>query len=160
MRLVTGIAAVATVVAGFAGSLTAAQALSIPNPLDANAPLELPLLEPVAGSTELSITYRADEMAAPVVMTLTCEPTGGDHPRAAAACDSLATASAGGDPFAAPAGDMACTQIYGGPQTAAVVGTRNGSAVNAQFSRVNGCEIARWDALEPVLSPTPPAPGG
>jgi hypothetical protein len=26
-----------------------------------------------------------------------------------------------------------------------------GGGVDASFSRANGCEIARWDALKPVL---------
>jgi len=44
-----------------------------------------------------------------------------------------------------------CTQIYGGPQTATVRGSWGGQAVDASFSRENGCEIARWDAATAVL---------
>ena len=42
---------------------------------------------------------------------------------------------------------MACTEIYGGDQVALV----EGSGFRAILNRTNGCEIARWDALAPVL---------
>jgi hypothetical protein len=54
--------------------------------------------------------------------------------------------------FESVPGDIACTQQYGGPETATVKGTFRGEAVDAEFSRVNGCEIARWDKLSPVLA--------
>ena len=47
--------------------------------------------------------------------------------------------------------NQACTQQYGGPETATVNGTLNGEEIDAKFSRVNGCEIARWDAAKEVL---------
>lgn len=45
----------------------------------------------------------------------------------------------------------ACTEIFGGPQTARVTGTLRGEAVDARFSRQNGCEIARWDRAASLL---------
>jgi hypothetical protein len=75
---------------------------------------------------------------------LTCDPDGGSHPDPAQACDALLGNE---DTLAPVSGDVACTEIYGGPQEATVVGRD----VNASFSRTNGCEIARWDALRPVL---------
>ena len=48
-------------------------------------------------------------------------------------------------------GNVACTQQYGGPETATVKGTLRGEAVSAEFSRVNGCEIARWQDAAPLL---------
>ena len=158
MRYVNVLAAAAAVIVGFTGSLTAAHALSLPDPAplpQSVAGLPLDGLLPGAGDTELTVTFRADTKSAPVVMRLTCEPTGGDHPRAVEACDRLAALETEGvDPFAAPAPDEMCTFIYGGPQTATVAGTWNGATVDASFSRTNGCEISRWDAIEPVLSPT------
>jgi hypothetical protein len=51
-----------------------------------------------------------------------------------------------------PASDAtACTQLYGGPQTATIEGTLRGEPVDLSFSRVNGCEIARWDAARALL---------
>lgn len=161
MRYVNVVAAAATVMIGFAGSLTAANALSIPNPLDP-APMPVPMpglpLGLFSGDTSLQVTFKADAKSAPVVMTLTCDPTGGNHPRAEQACASLAAASQRGvDPFAAPPKDQICTFIYGGPQTADVQGTWKGAPVAASFSRTDGCQISRWDSIEPVLSPQPPA---
>ncbi|MGQ0629972.1 MAG: SSI family serine proteinase inhibitor [Sporichthyaceae bacterium] len=160
MRFANAALAAAAVVAGFTGSLTAAHALSVPDPLDV---LALPGVSEQprstdTGGTSLTVRYNAGDGARPVVMSLTCDPTGGDHPRAPQACDSLAAAAtAGEDPFAAPPRDQVCTDNFGGPQRASVVGTWNGDAVDAKFSRTNGCAIARWDAIEPVLSPVPPA---
>ncbi|WP_374999793.1 SSI family serine proteinase inhibitor [Aeromicrobium sp. CTD01-1L150] len=96
-------------------------------------------------ATTLTIEVVADEDAEPTTMTLTCDPVGGDHPRARAACDALATA--GPDVFEPVPVDQACTMIYGGPQQATIVGTLDGEDVDASFSRENGCEMARWDAL-------------
>ena len=37
--------------------------------------------------------------------------------------------------------------IFGGPDKATVKGTLDGAAVDATFTRSNGCEIARWDRM-------------
>ncbi|MGJ9414190.1 SSI family serine proteinase inhibitor [Aeromicrobium sp. CF4.19] len=96
-------------------------------------------------STSLTIEVVADEGAEPTEMTLECDPTGGNHPNAEAACDSLA--EAGPDVFEPVPTDQACTMIQGGPQTATITGTLDGESVDASFDREGGCEIARWDAL-------------
>ncbi|WP_030292449.1 SSI family serine proteinase inhibitor [Streptomyces katrae] len=86
---------------------------------------------------------------------LECNPVGGNHPEAERACvrlDSLA--KQGKDPFAPQAQRQICTMQDGGPATARVTGTWQGQKVDATFRRTNGCEIARWSDLEPVL------PGG
>ena len=48
-------------------------------------------------------------------------------------------------------GNVACSQLYGGPQTATIVGTLRGRHVDAGFSRVNGCETARWGHVKALL---------
>jgi len=48
-------------------------------------------------------------------------------------------------------GNVACTQQYGGPQIATVEGTLRGKPVDAKLSRVNGCEIARWQDARAFL---------
>jgi hypothetical protein len=78
-----------------------------------------------------------------VEATLTCDPEGGSHPDPAGACAALAQNEDALEPVA---GYVACTEIYGGDQVARITGS-----VKASFSRANGCEIARWDALEAVL---------
>jgi hypothetical protein len=101
--------------------------------------------------TDLTITQTSG--AAGGTWHLTCQPSGGDHPDPAGACQALQRSGAAALAEVPPS--TACTQIYGGPQTATVTGTRNGEPVNARFKRTNGCEIARWDSLVPLL----PKPG-
>jgi hypothetical protein len=45
----------------------------------------------------------------------------------------------------------ACTELYGGPETARVTGVLDGRRVAADFSRNNGCEIARWERVAKLL---------
>ncbi|MFF3166146.1 SSI family serine proteinase inhibitor [Streptomyces sp. NPDC003273] len=83
---------------------------------------------------------------------LSCHPTAGDHPDAAGACRALdANTQWGRDTFAPVAPDSVCTMLYGGPATARVTGTWAGRPVDAVYDRGNGCEIARWDRMVPLL---------
>ena len=41
--------------------------------------------------------------------------------------------------------ETACAEIYGGPASARVRGVVDGRRIDARFSRVNACEIERWD---------------
>lgn len=50
----------------------------------------------------------------------------------------------------------ACTEIYGGPETAHVTGTIDRTPVDASFSRTDGCEIRRWDAVVALWTGDPP----
>ena len=72
-----------------------------------------------------------------------------DAPEDSEVCGALADI----DPktFEPVPGDQACTQQYGGPETATVKGTLEGKEIDAKFSRVNGCEIARWEAAKPLF---------
>lgn len=107
---------------------------------------------PATPATALTITVDQGGGGEVSQYTLTCEPPGGDHPDPDAACAALAEASAAQpNPLDPVPADVACTEIYGGDQTAVIEGTLGGKAVRAELSRVNGCEIARWDALVPVL---------
>ncbi|WP_037679393.1 SSI family serine proteinase inhibitor [Streptomyces albus] len=84
--------------------------------------------------------------------SLDCHPPGGTHPRARAACKRLDELTRyGRNPFAPVPPRTDCTMIYGGPATARITGSWAGRPVNARFNRVNGCEIARWNRLRPVL---------
>ena len=53
--------------------------------------------------------------------------------------------------FPKPGPPRICTQQYGGPQLAVVTGWFLGREVHSQFSRTDGCEIARWRAMAPLL---------
>ena len=106
---------------------------------------------PTGGGTQLEITLwpAGEGNSDPVTTTLTCGPAGGGLVDPAAACEALSgVARASLDPVPT---DLMCTEIYGGPEQAQVSGTLDGDAVDAQLSRVNGCEIHRWEALSAVL---------
>ena len=106
--------------------------------------------------TLLEITVRADGTAEPVQHVLECVDgapgPASTHPDAEAACADVA--ELGAEFFTAERDpDLACTQQWGGPQTAHVVGTVEGEAVDTEFSRTDGCEISRWDAAQSLLGP-------
>ena len=103
----------------------------------------------MAPETSLEVTvWPEGRHGDPITAVLTCEPPGGSHSRPEKACTALYSEEAALEPVA---GDVACTQIYGGPEEARIAGTVKGRAVDASFSRSNGCEIDRWDRLAPVL---------
>jgi len=95
---------------------------------------------------DLTVTVDdGDKSTPPKELTLTCKaPTDSD------ACGEAAGVSAA-DLAPTPDG-TACTQIFGGPETATIKGTIRGDAVNASFSRQDGCEIERWARVEPLLA--------
>jgi hypothetical protein len=112
---------------------------------------------PAGGGTsqaddDLQIEIDLGDGGAPQTWTLTCVGVvEGTHPAAQAACDHLAGLES---PFAPLPDDVVCSQQYGGPQTARVLGRWNAEPVDLELSRVDGCRIAQWDALVPVV----PAP--
>lgn len=110
----------------------------------------------VTGEGESNLTVTLDDGAGQVwTWTLTCDPPGGNHPDPGAACAALAAARA---PFAPVPKDMLCTQVYGGPETATITGTWRGAPVDASYSRIDGCEIARWQAIAAVLAASGASP--
>jgi len=81
--------------------------------------------------------------------SLTCDPNGGTHGDPAKACAALDAHPEALHPVPM---DTACTEIYGGDQVAEIEGSGpDGAKVRAILNRANGCEIARWDALAPVV---------
>lgn len=103
-------------------------------------------------NVDVTVVVDATGEGATTTLTLTCEPVGGDHPDAEAACAAIAAAS-GAVAFEPTPRDVACTEQWGGPQTATVTGTVDGARIDAEFSRTNGCEISRWDRLEALFGP-------
>lgn len=100
----------------------------------------------------LTVNVKASEEAPAKTWTLTCDPVGGDHPKAAEACTTLTKTK---DPFKpVPEGQM-CTKIYGGPEIATVKGTWNGAAVDTTFTRKDGCELHRWTKVAPLFGDVP-----
>jgi hypothetical protein len=100
--------------------------------------------EEPSGAASLDISVSIGGKEAPTrVWTLRC-PTGGTLPDAELACKNLDRLD---DPFGRLPKSFACAEIYGGPQVAIVEGTFRGKAVNARFSRTDGCQIARWNRV-------------
>lgn len=111
----------------------------------------LPLLSP---PDALTVTIsESGYRTADGTFELTCDgQAGGTHPAAEDACRRLEQlATEGANPFKAVPRDAFCTQVYGGAAVAEVTGTWQGRKIDARFSRVNGCEIDRWNNLQPVL---------
>ncbi len=104
---------------------------------------------PTPGATELTITVTATPTAPVQTWTLSCAPVAGTHPNAATACAFVSHGSA--DLLAPVPAGLACAQIFGGPAVATVKGTWQGKSVDARFARNDGCEVARWDALKPLI---------
>jgi hypothetical protein len=98
---------------------------------------------------DLQVTLDRGDGSSPEEWTLTCVGfVEGSHPEAEAACAHLAGLD---DPFAPLPVDVVCTEQYGGPQTARVIGRWGGEPVDLELSRSDGCRIAQWDALGPLL---------
>ena len=94
---------------------------------------------------DLTITFWPAGRDGPTrTATLTCVPDAGSHPDPEKACAALRAHPQALDPVPP---DTACTEIYGGDQVARVTG----AGIQASLNRSNGCEIARWDALAPLL---------
>jgi hypothetical protein len=108
-------------------------------------------------AVSLVITLTARPGSKPVTWTLQCNPTGGTHPDAAAACSALAKAK---NPFAPAPKGMMCPMIVSRPATAKVVGTWHDININAVFSQSNGCQTSRWNKIGPVFGATAGASSG
>ena len=112
------------------------------------------------GSDEPSPSSSGDAPLADLTVTVDADGEGGQAPKSAQfTCkeptDSPACGAAAGISEAdlAPTEEgKACTQIFGGPETATIKGTIRGNAVDARFSRSDGCEIERWARVEPLLA--------
>jgi hypothetical protein len=106
-----------------------------------------------APSSELEITiWPEGRDGEPTTYTLTCMPDGGTHPDLAAACQAVYLPMV----FDPPPTDQACTEQYGGPQVAEVTGRVQDIAIDARFSRTDGCQISRWERASALL----PLPDG
>ncbi|MBT2389937.1 SSI family serine proteinase inhibitor [Streptomyces maoxianensis] len=146
-------------VAALVAAVPAAGASPLPLALPLSLPFPLPLPAAAAPTSQATdrLTMTVSETGARTdgLYELECGPAGGTHPSAQAACDRLdQLAQDGKDPFAPVPEDQMCTQQMGGPQTAHITGTWQGQSVDAVFSRTDGCEISRWQTMEPVLPNT------
>jgi subtilisin inhibitor-like len=106
-----------------------------------------------AAKVSLTVVVKTHPRAKPQRWTLTCDPVGGTHPNAKAACRQLLAAK---NPFAPIPRGLMCPMIPAGPQTgtAQVSGTYFGKQVSSTFSRQNPCGAIRWAALGVVFGST------
>jgi hypothetical protein len=102
--------------------------------------------QPAQAPAQLAdLTVTVDDGTKTKTTEVTC-----DAPEDSEVCQALADLKP--ETLKPTPGNMACTQQYGGPETATVKGTLRGEPVDAKFSRVNGCEIARWNAAKDVFT--------
>ena len=97
-------------------------------------------------ASELEFSVQANEKAAPDTASLTCPGETAKDRDICAALDVVAPKV-----FEPVPVDQACTAIYGGPRKATITGTYQDEPVSAVFTQENGCEIARWNQIRPVL---------
>ena len=108
---------------------------------------------PETAGAELTVTVRPEGEDGPIRRrTIECERLG----TGGGVCSQLSDLTPRG--LAAVPPDNACTQIYGGPAVARVRGELRGKAVEARFSRENGCEIDRWERNRALLGRVPRGP--
>jgi Tol biopolymer transport system component len=110
--------------------------------------------QPVHGRTGLAIRVwpdgRREATTQSRVYALRCRPAGGTLPRPGLACARLARIQ---NPFAPVPRTAVCAALYGGDQLASVRGVYGGRPVRTTFSRVDACQIARWNRVA-FLFPT------
>jgi hypothetical protein len=126
-------AVVCVITAAACGSATSTSSAAKPSAPQAKVSLTV-VVTPTPGAT-------------PKRWTLRCDPAGGTHPDAKAACRQLLAAK---NPFAPIPRGIMCPMIVAGPQRATISGTYFGQRVESDFSRV-GCEAARWAKLGAVF---------
>jgi hypothetical protein len=97
-------------------------------------------------AVRLVIEVTSHPGAKPQRWTLTCDPVGGTHPHARAACRVLEHAK---NPFAPADPSMMCPPPPSS-RTATIRGTWFGHPVDATYTQ-NGCGLSRWRRMSPVF---------
>ncbi|GAA4795361.1 SSI family serine proteinase inhibitor [Streptomyces ziwulingensis] len=154
MLQLTRLLGAAALSAAALASLTAAPpaAATAEGTVTAATPLSPPPVRHEDRAHHLTVTVKNAGGKADGRYELYCRPRGGSHPDPAAACAAVERGTqAGQDVFAPVAQGTFCTMQHGGPATAHVTGTWAGRPVNASYDRRDGCQIARWDRLVPLL---------
>lgn len=137
-------------------ALAAALAPALLAPAASAAPIPLDGLDRSADHLTVTVTDTGGHDGR---YDLYCHPAGGTHPHAKEACDQLdGQTSWGKDLFAPVPKGSDCTMVYGGPDRAHVSGTWAGRPVNADFSKANGCEMARWNRFSTVFGESKGSP--
>jgi len=117
---------------------------------EAEAPPPAATSSPAAALADLTVSVDpdGDGPQPPKEVSVRC-----DEPQDSVQCTALDALDL--EQFEPTPPETACTQQYGGPETATVTGTLRGEPVDATFSREQGCEISRWEAVMAVLDRNP-----
>ena len=107
-------------------------------------------VEEVETAVVVTLWPNGEAQGSPLTAQLACGPAIGSLPDNAAACTVLGGED-GRMALAPVPADAMCTELYGGPAEARIMGTVAGETVDAHLSRVNGCEIERWQVLSALL---------
>jgi len=97
-------------------------------------------------AVRLVIEVTSHPGAKPQRWTLRCDPVGGTHPDARAACRALEHTK---NPFTSTRPNMMCPAAADS-RTATIRGTWFGHPVNATYTE-NGCELLRWHRIWQVF---------
>lgn len=119
-----------------AQAATQSAALPAPHPVPAPAP-HPPISHPISRTSTLVLTVSSG-LAATKSHTLSCGPTGGDHPQAKVACAQLTLAHGDFSHLPGDSGGYMCPMIEI-PVTATAAGTWQGAPVRWSHSYPNAC---------------------
>ncbi|MEU6069461.1 SSI family serine proteinase inhibitor [Streptomyces sp. NPDC047082] len=149
----TAVTAVTAVTALCAAGPAAALSAAALSAASVSAPPPIRAEDRTAGPGDhLTVTVRHAGAGRNGTYVLSCHPAVGSHPDVGGACRAVDRNTRWGrEAFAPVAPGSVCTMLYGGPATAHVTGTWAGRPVDATYDRSNGCEIARWNRMVPLL---------
>ena len=100
-----------------------------------------------APKVSLHITEKSTTGKATKHWTLTCDPSGGTHPHADAACKALLGIK---NPFAGPVAGTNCPMILANAPSFTLTGTWYGKHVSKTIAD-GGCTMATWNKLNKVI---------
>ena len=96
------------------------------------------------GKYSLVVSYQQSLETPPQKWTIKCNPPGGSGKNANVICKKLLSIK---DPFQMNQKDEMCAQIFESAEVAKVKGTWNGKPISNSYSKINGCEQARWKKI-------------
>lgn len=154
VSFVAAVVGVLLLLGGCGGDDTVGTGPGTPTP--APAPGTSGVSGPASAADAISLDVRGGTREEPGTWTrrLTCDNAvvnaeGIDEPAAACA----AVRSAAGQAALFPDPGLVCTQQYGGPEVAEISGSIGARTLQVTVTRSDGCGIAAWDALQPLLPP-------
>jgi hypothetical protein len=140
--------AAARAAAAVAGILAIAACGSVAAPASSGSGAGGSSSSPAAAKASLSMSVQDGPGTTVKHWTLRCDPAGGTHPHAAAACSALLALK---NPFAKPAAGRMCPMILASARRATFTGTWFGTKVD-QTIVDGGCDLGRWSKLGQVMN--------